>query len=130
MHDSDSESETEDTQGTTVPGTQLTPFSRLTAPSRREQAVAGVGPSDLVGIDPQHESWIRKCMLDDWEIVHPHEFQIRAIHRIAFCDNQLIYIVAKTGSGKSAIPLTAGSLLTGVTLSMVPLVGLDLRHLR
>ncbi len=63
-------------------------------------------------------------MLDDWGIHHPHKFQVRAIHQIAFSDNQLIYVIAKTGLGKSAIPLTAGSILTGVTLLMVPLVGL------
>ncbi len=46
------------------------------------------------------------------------------IHHIAFQRNQILYLVAKTGSGKSAIPLTIGSLQTGVTLSMVPLIGL------
>jgi superfamily II DNA helicase RecQ len=35
-----------------------------------------------------------------------------------------LYIIAKTGSGKSAIPLTVGTLLTGVVITLVPLVGL------
>ena len=34
------------------------------------------------------------------------------------------YVCAKTGSGKSAIPLTAGSLLSRVIITLVPLVGL------
>jgi superfamily II DNA helicase RecQ len=63
-------------------------------------------------------------MLDDWGIRFPHEFQICAVHHIAFHHDQIVYIVAKTGSGKSAIPLSIGSLQTGVTLTMVPLVGL------
>ena len=63
-------------------------------------------------------------MKDDWGIQYPHKFQIRAIHHIAFQRDQILYIVAKTGSGKLAIPLTIESLQTGVTLSMVPLVGL------
>jgi len=60
----------------------------------------------------------------DWGIQYPREFQIRAIHHIAFQHDQILYLVAKSGSGKSAIPLKIGSLQTGVTLSMVPLVGL------
>jgi hypothetical protein len=63
-------------------------------------------------------------MMDDWGIQFPHEFQICMIHHVAFHCNQILYIVAKTGSGKLAIPLTIGSLQTGVTLSMVLLVGL------
>jgi hypothetical protein len=33
-------------------------------------------------------------------------------------------MIAKTGSGKSAIPLMVGTLLTGVVITLVPLVGL------
>ena len=36
----------------------------------------------------------------------------------------MVYVCAKTGSGKLAIPLTAGSLLTRVIITLVPLVGL------
>ncbi len=36
----------------------------------------------------------------------------------------MVYVCAKTGSGKSAIPLTAGSLLSRVIITLVPLVGL------
>ena len=113
-------------KGTTIPGTQLTPYARINinAPSRCKQVEATAPPSEFVSIDPQHEGWIRKAMLNDWGIRHPHEFQVRSIHQLAFTDNKLLYVIAKTGSGKSTIPLTAGSLLTGVTLSMVPLVGL------
>ena len=64
-------------------------------------------------------------MHDDWGIDHPHEFQICAIHCAAFQWNESVYIIAKTGSGKSAIPLTVGTLLTGVIVTSVPLVGLQ-----
>jgi superfamily II DNA helicase RecQ len=63
-------------------------------------------------------------MLDDWGVHSPHEFQLCNIHHIAFQHDQLLYIIAKTGLGKSAIPLTIGLLQTRVTLSVVPLVGL------
>ena len=61
---------------------------------------------------------------DDWGIQFPHDWQIRAIHVIAFSRDTSTFLIAKTGSGKSAVPLTVGSLLTGITLTMVPLVGL------
>ena len=102
-----------------------TPYNNLMSASRRESAGWSVEPSNVNGINKQHEMWIRQCtMKEDWGIQYPHEFQIRAIHHIAFQRDQILYLVAKTGSGKSAIPLTIGSLQTGVTLSMVPLVGL------
>jgi superfamily II DNA helicase RecQ len=80
----------------------------------------------ILGINPDHETWIWKTMHNDWGICHPHEFQIRAIHQAAFTRDELlcIIIIAKTGSGKSAIPLTVGTLLTGVVITLVPLVGL------
>ncbi len=76
-------------------------------------------------IDTDHEQWIcMAMMLSVWGIFRPHEFHVRAIHDIVFVNNKIFYIIAKTGSGKSAIPLTVGCMLSGVTLSMVPLVGL------
>jgi superfamily II DNA helicase RecQ len=63
-------------------------------------------------------------MLSVWGISRPHEFQVRAVHDIAFVKDKIFYIIAKTGSGKSAIPLTVGCMLSGVSLTMVPLVGL------
>ena len=52
-------------EGTVVPGTQLpTPYSRITAALRREQAGGGVMPSAIIGIDTDHERWIRQAMLD------------------------------------------------------------------
>ena len=35
-----------------------------------------------------------------------------------------MYIFAKTGLGKSAIPLTVGTPFTGIVITLVPLVGL------
>jgi superfamily II DNA helicase RecQ len=67
---------------------------------------------------------IHQVMLEDWGIRHPREFQIRAVHSLAFQRDRILYLIAKTGSGKSAVPLTDGSLCNGITLTMVPLVGL------
>ena len=49
----------------------------------------------ISGINPDHETWIWKTMLDDWGIRCPHEFQIRAIHRAAFHRDELVYIITK-----------------------------------
>ena len=63
-------------------------------------------------------------MHDNWGIDYPHKFQIDAIHPAAFHRNEMLYIIAKTGLGKSVIPLTVGTLLTGVVITLVPLIGL------
>jgi hypothetical protein len=83
-----------------------------------------VDPPFIFGNYPDHESWIRKTMHNDWGIHHLHEFQTHAIHQAAFTRDELLYIIAKTGSGKSAIPSTVGTLLTRVVITLVPLVGL------
>jgi hypothetical protein len=74
-------------------------------------------------MDPDHKTLIRITMHDNWGIDHPHKFQICAIHCTAFHRTELLYIIAKTGSGKSASPLTVGMLLTGVVITLVSLVG-------
>jgi hypothetical protein len=111
-------------KGTVIPGTQLAPYNRILAPSRCESAASNVEPSCVAGIPLLHEQWICQAMLDDVGILYPHESQLRAIHNIAFKRDQLVYLIAKKGSGKSAIPLTFVSLQTGITLTLVPLVGL------
>ena len=49
---------------------------------------------------------------------------MHVIHDIAFHRYQIIHLIAKTGFGKLAVPLTVGSLQTGVRVTMVPLIGL------
>jgi hypothetical protein len=102
------------------------PCNNIMSASRRESTGRSVEPSNVTGIDNQHEMWmwIRQVIIDDWGIQFPHEFQICAIHHVAFHRDQIVYIIAKTGSGKSAISLLIGLLQTGVTLLMVPLVRL------
>lgn len=63
-------------------------------------------------------------MLEDWGIRHPREFQIRAVHSLAFQRDRLQYLIAKTGSGKSVVLLAVGALQNGITLTIVLLVGL------
>ena len=108
-------------EGTVVPGTA---YDVITASSNLEAMGRSIGISTIDDIDGDHERWIRQSMFVEWGIRSPHEWQIRAVHEVAFSCDRLLYLIAKTGSGKSAVPLTIGSLQTGVTLVMVPLVGL------
>ena len=117
--------------GTIIPGTQLdpggnhpTPYDQLTAPHRREALGREVADSHVDGVNPDHEKIIRQAMLDDWGIRYPRDFQIRAVAYLAFQRDRILYLIAKTGSGKSAVPLAVGALQNGITLTMVPLVGL------
>ena len=105
------------TNGTIVSGTQVnyhpgsnvnTPYDVITAGSLRQAASLIVESPCISGINPDHETWIRKTMLNDWGICHPHKFQIHAIHQATFYRDELVYIIAKTGLGKSAISLTVG----------------------
>ena len=111
----------EDSEGTVIPGTA---YDIITAAGRRNAVCRRIPASSISDMNPIYERWIRKAMLDDWGIQFPHEWQIRAIADIVFSRDTTTFLIAKTGSGKSAVPLTVGSLLTGVTLTMVPLVGL------
>jgi len=90
-------------EGTVVPGTA---YDIITAAGRRQSIERRVPASSLQDLDPIHKRWIRCAMLDDWGIASPHEWQIRAISDIAFARDTTTYLIAKTGSGKSAIPLT------------------------
>jgi hypothetical protein len=110
--------------GIIIPGAEQTPDDIITIAAWRKAAGHSIAPSNIIDINQVHKRWIRQAMLNDWGIHSPHEFQLCTIHHIAFQCNQLLYIITKTGSGKSAIPLTIGLLQTGVTLLMVPLVGL------
>jgi hypothetical protein len=111
-------------KGAVILGTQLTPFDALTAAHCSKAGGNAIEPLDIVGINPLHKRWIHLSLLDDWGILYPHEFQICLIHNIAFHCNQIIYLIAKMGSGKLAVLLTIGSLQTGVMVTMIPLVGL------
>jgi hypothetical protein len=125
VHEDRSAMENGKSNGTIIPGAELTPYDIITTATWHEAVGCSIVPSYIIDIDPVHKRWIRQAMLDDGGIHSPHEFQLRAIHYIAFQCNQLLYIISKTGLGKSAIPLTIGLLQTGVTLLiMVHLVGL------
>ena len=56
----------------------------------------------------------------DWDMPTPHEFQIQAIHRTSFYNDTVMQVIAKTGNGKSIVPLCAATLRRGIAIVMEP----------
>ncbi|EJK72554.1 hypothetical protein THAOC_05904, partial [Thalassiosira oceanica] len=94
--------------------------------SKRAATSAEATSGSSIGSPPTPEelSIVEEAMKKNWGIDEPHSFQVRAIHEGSFKDGRVIHVWAKTGSGKSAIPLTISSLRRGITIVLVPLLGL------
>ena len=58
-----------------APNHATSPYDYIMSASQRESTGWSVEPSNVTGIDNQHEMWIRQVMIDDWEIQSPHEFR-------------------------------------------------------
>ena len=71
-----------------------------------------------------HKRIIQEALDVDWDIDSPRDFQVVAINQGNFNDDTVMYLISKTGSGKSAVPLTIASLRHGITIILVPLLGL------
>lgn len=53
----------------------------------------------------------------------PHHFQVEATKDITF-DGKNIFLIRKTGEGKSVVPMASAAMLRGFTIILVPLIGL------
>ena len=67
---------------------------------------------------------IMKCIATVYKIMQPREFQIFIIYCMVFLTDQMIYLIRKTGEGKSLAFLATAVMLRGVTVVMIPLIGL------
>ena len=61
---------------------------------------------------------------DVWGVQHPREYQIRMIFHLVYRKVPLTYLIRKCGEGKSLVMLGMATLLRGITINMVPLIGL------
>jgi superfamily II DNA helicase RecQ len=59
-----------------------------------------------------------------WKIENPREYQIKAIFYLVFLRVRMLYLIRKTGEGKSLVLLGTATMLRGVTICLVPLLGL------
>ena len=75
-------------------------------------------------IPPHERALIEQCCRDDFGVASVREFQLQAIYAGAFYDDSFLSINAKTGYGKSLIPLAIASMRRGVSIVMMPLLGL------
>jgi superfamily II DNA helicase RecQ len=67
---------------------------------------------------------ITHVMENVWGISAPRDFQVEAVARLVFEPKTCLFLIRKTGEGKSAVVLTSATLLRGITLVVVPLLGL------
>jgi superfamily II DNA helicase RecQ len=66
---------------------------------------------------------VRRCINDCWGYDSPRPFQVEAIIDLAVRKRDL-FMIRKTGEGKSIVPLTVAALLRHITIVLVPLIGL------
>ena len=95
----------------------------------KEHTVVGLDePNNDVTLDngsiPIAHRRVILSALTSMNIRFPRKFQVNAIHQAAFDSASVTVVVAKTGSGKTAVPLTVGLLRRGVSIVLVPLIGL------
>jgi hypothetical protein len=81
-------------------------------------------PTTIEEIPEAHKDLILHTLLQLWGIDHARDFQVEAIHQLAFTDDNYLYLIRKTGEGKSAVPLTVAYYQRGIAIMMVPLIGL------
>ena len=63
-------------------------------------------------------------LCDVWGVDSPRGYQIRMIFNLEYRKIHLTYLIRKYGEGKSLVILGMAALLHGITISMVPLIGL------
>lgn len=69
-------------------------------------------------------SAIKNELLLTWGCSTPRPYQIEAIFHLVYTKLDMMYLVRKTGEGKSLVLQGMASIFKGVTISMVPLLGL------
>lgn len=57
-------------------------------------------------------------------ITSPRPFQLEAVNHGIFNDNTILYIIRRTADGKSLVPMTIAFFRSGVSVVLVPLIGL------
>ena len=110
-----------------------TPHLRAPAPPppSREDAVEAYErdlPRKLLrsrrGPPPGQEECVRATLRDVFGISEPRRYQIAAVFRLVYCKPAFMYLIHKTGEGKSLVMLAMAFMLRQVTVVLGPLHGL------
>ena len=84
-----------------------------------------VPPSPPQIVTPDYVSLaIRKELETTWGCVTPRPYQIESIFHLVYHKVDMVYLIRKTGEGKSLVLQGMASMLKGVMISVVPLLGL------
>ncbi|KAL3759766.1 hypothetical protein ACHAWU_007510 [Discostella pseudostelligera] len=75
-------------------------------------------------IPPDFNDLITSMLRCAWGIESPCSYQINSIYNLVYRRIEMMYLIRKMGEGKSIVLTGASSLLGGVTISLVPLLGL------
>ena len=75
-----------------------------------------------IDVPAKANSTICSIILATSSIASPRPFQVFAIYFMVFLFSQIIYLIRKTGEGKSLVTMTIAVILCGVTIVMVPLL--------
>ena len=81
-------------------------------------------PPPSVVIPDYVTSAIRNHLALTWGCTTPRPYQIKAIFHLVYRKIDMMYLIRKTGEGKSLVLQGMASMLKGVTVVMVPLLGL------
>jgi superfamily II DNA helicase RecQ len=80
--------------------------------------------SNYPPVPPEIHNAILLMLSAVWNIESPREYQIKAIFYMVFLRVRMLYLIRKTGEGKSLVLLGMATMLWGVTICLVPLRGL------
>jgi superfamily II DNA helicase RecQ len=81
-------------------------------------------PPPSIVIPDYVSSAIKKELLTTWGCATPRPYQVEAIFHLVYRKVDMVYLIRKTGEGKSLVLQAMASMLKGVTISLVPLLGL------
>ena len=81
-------------------------------------------PTPSITIPDYISSAITKQLQLTWGCARPCPYQIEAIFHLVFRNTDMMYLIRKTGEGKSLVMQGMASMLKGITISVVPLLGL------
>ena len=76
------------------------------------------------GPPPGQEECVRATLRDVFGISEPRRYQIAAVFRLVYCKPAFMYLIHKTGEGKSLVMLAMAFMLRQVTVVLGPLHGL------
>jgi hypothetical protein len=124
-------------RGKDGPTTTMAPLPMAVAAPNSVKIASGLAPipihlttivsqrSTAWQLPTDHQRWVITHIMEKvWGILASRDSQVEVVARLVFEPKTCIYLIRKTGEGKSMVVLTSATLLRGITLVVVPLLGL------